>query len=347
LVNAALTLTLGAAGGWVAMLLALPLPWMIGAMLATTVPAALGAPMRVHPKLRTAMVTVLGVMLGSQFTPEILGQLDRWVASLTILLVYVVVSGGLAVAFLRKVCRYDRVTAYFSAMPGGLSEMILIGTAMGGDARVISLSHASRILLVVMTLPFAFQFALDYDTGDRPPAGMPIAEMPGVELAILAAAAVVGYLLARLLRVPAAQVVGPMLVSAAVHLAGISHASPPIELVAASQVVIGAAIGSRFAGVDMRFILRAVAGAAGVTAVLMATTVAFALVLTGLTDAPLSSLVLAYAPGGLAEMSLIALALSIDTAFVATHHIVRIFMVVVLAPMAFRLLGGKARHPKT
>jgi hypothetical protein len=314
-------------------------------MLATTVPAALGAPLRVHPKLRTAMVTVLGVMLGSQFSPAILGELDRWAAGLAVLLLYVVVSGALAVVFLRRVCRYDPVTAYFSAMPGGLSEMIIVGASMGGDSRIIALSHASRVLLVVMTLPFAFQFALDYDTGERPASGVPILELPAAELAILLACAVVGFALARLMRVPAAQVVGPMVVSAAVHFAGLSQASPPIELVAASQVVIGAAIGSRFAGVDLRFILRAVAGAAGVTALLMATTVAFAWLMTRLTDAPLSSLVLAYAPGGLAEMSLIALALSIDTAFVATHHIVRIFMVVVMAPLAFRLLGGRSREP--
>ena len=334
---AAGTLALGAAGGWVATWLSLPLPWMIGAMLVTTPLAALGGPLFVHPKLRTAMVTILGVMLGSQFSPAILDQLDRWAAGLGVLVLYVVVSGALAVVFLRRVCRYDPITAYFSAMPGGLSEMIIVGSAMGGDARIISLSHAARVLLVVMTLPFAFQFALDYDTGDRPAAGVPIAELPTTELAILLACAVLGYALARLMRVPAAQVVGPMVVSAAVHFAGLSQASPPIELVAASQVVIGAAIGSRFAGVDLRFILKAVAGAAGVTAVLLAMTVVFALALAAATEAPLSSLILAYAPGGLAEMSLVALALSVDTAFVATHHIVRIFLVVVLAPAAFRL----------
>ncbi len=46
---------------------------------------------------------------------------------------------------------------------------------------------------------------------------------------------------------------------------------------------------------------------------------------------------LAFAPGGLAEMSLIAIAINADAAFVATHHVVRIFLIVVLAPLAFRL----------
>ena len=50
---------------------------------------------------------------------------------------------------------------------------------------------------------------------------------------------------------------------------------------------------------------------------------------------------LAFAPGGLAEMSLIALALGIDAAYVSSHHVVRIFMIIVAAPLVFRLLGGR------
>ena len=49
--------------------------------------------------------------------------------------------------------------------------------------------------------------------------------------------------------------------------------------------------------------------------------------------------VLALAPGGLAGMSLIALALGIETAFVATHHVARIAMIVIAAPLVFRKLG--------
>ena len=40
----ALALLLGSLGGWAASALGLPLPWMIGAMTATTVAAVAGAP---------------------------------------------------------------------------------------------------------------------------------------------------------------------------------------------------------------------------------------------------------------------------------------------------------------
>ena len=45
------------------------------------------------------------------------------------------------------------------------------------------------------------------------------------------------------------------------------------------------------------------------------------------------AVLLAFAPGGVAEMSLIALALNVEPSFVAFHHIVRIFEIVLLAPI--------------
>jgi membrane AbrB-like protein len=338
-------LTIGTFGGWLAALVGLPLAWMIGAMSATTAAAALGLPIAMPIGFRHFMVTVLGVMLGSGFSPEMLERVGEWALSLAALALYAAAAGGAGLFYFRRICGYDPVTAYFSAMPGGLSEMILVGTEMGGDARVISLTHAARVMLVVLALPFAFQMMIGYDPAARPPAGLPLAEVARADLAVLTACGALGYLLARVLRVPAAAVVGPMILSALVHILGWTSAKPPFELVAAAQVVVGTAIGCRFAGVTTRLLLRTAAAAAGGTAVLLSATLAFAIGLAQVTGLPVVALTLAFSPGGLAEMSLIAIAIGADAAFVATHHVVRIFMIVVFAPLAFRLMrrgrGGR------
>jgi len=342
-----LALAIGVAGGWLAFQLRLPLAWMIGAMIATTAAATLGAPIALPIAFRHAMIAVLGVMLGSGFSPEMLAQLGDWAVSLASLVLYGVAAGGAGLVYFRRVWGYDAVTAYFAAMPGGLTEMTLVGAEMGGDARVISLTHAARVLLVVLALPFAFQLLIGYDPALRRAVGLSLAEMTPADLAILAACGVLGYLLARALRMPAAALVGPLILSAAVHLIGWTAAKPPFELVAAAQLVVGTAIGCRFAGVGFRLLSRTVVAAAGGTVVLFAATVAFALVLAQATGLPAVALMLAFAPGGLAEMSLIAIATGADAAFVATHHVVRIFLIVVLAPLAFRLVKrgrGPDRH---
>lgn len=331
-------LAIGTFGGWIASLAGLPLAWMIGAMSATTAAAALGLPVAMPIGFRHFMVAVLGVMLGSGFSPEMLDRIGDWALSLAMLALYAAAAGGAGLFYFRRICGYDPVTAYFSAMPGGLSEMILVGTEMGGDARIISLTHAARVMLVVLALPFAFQMMIGYDPAARPPAGLPLAEVSGADLAVLTACGALGYTLARALRLPAAAVVGPMILSALVHILGWTSAKPPFELVAAAQVVVGTAIGCRFAGVTARLLLRTAAAAAGGTAVLLSATLAFAFALAQVTGLPVVALTLAFSPGGLAEMSLIAIAIGADAAFVATHHVVRIFMIVVFAPLAFKLM---------
>jgi uncharacterized membrane protein AbrB (regulator of aidB expression) len=71
-------LALGGLGGALAAWAQLPLAWMIGAMLATTAGAMAGLPIAVPTALRNLFVVVLGVMLGSSFTPAILDQLGDW-----------------------------------------------------------------------------------------------------------------------------------------------------------------------------------------------------------------------------------------------------------------------------
>lgn len=331
-----LALAIGTAGGALAYLVNSPLPWMIGAMLAVTAAAIGKLPVALPIKLRNVMVAVIGVMLGSGFRPEMIDKLGEWSISLIALLAYTVIAGALGFAYFRAVARYDRPTAYFAAMPGGLSEMTLVGAQMGGDERIISLTHAARVLLVVLTLPFCFQLLLDYQPENRPPVGPDLDQVSILDWAILGACALLGYFGGKRLRIPASQIVGPMLLSAGVHLAGLTQAAPPALLVAAAQVVIGTALGSRFAGTPLSFLWQPVKGAMILTVILLSTTLGVAWTMHEVTGLSTPLLVLSYAPGGLAEMSLVAIALSFEATFVAFHHIVRIFLVVVLAPFFFR-----------
>jgi hypothetical protein len=333
-------LAFGAVGGAVFAWFNLPLAWMIGAMCATTAAALGGVDVKMPQPLRQLMIAVLGVMLGSAFRPEIVEQAAQWGVSLALLAVYVAVVASLSALYFRLVMGYDATTAYFSAIPGGLNEMIIVGTAMGGDDRSIALTHASRILLVVMIIPFWFRIVEGYEPSPGA-GGTAFAAIPAFDLMVLTLCGVVGFPLARVLRLPAAALVGPMLASAAAHLAGITTLRPPSELIVVAQVVIGAGIGCRFAGVALARVLRAIVAAIGSTVIMLGAGVGFAIALNAMLGLPVEALVLAFAPGGLAEMTLIALALGVDPAFVSTHHVVRIFLVVVLAPLAFRLFAPK------
>lgn len=340
----ALALALGAAGGALFWRLNLPLAWMLGSMCLTTAAAVARVPLRMSVNLRSVMVAVLGVMLGSAFTPDLLSRAGEWAVSLSALVPYLLVATLLSLIYFRRVARYDFATAFYSGVPGGLAQMIVLGTEQGGDTRAISLAHATRILLVVSTIPFWFRLTGDAGTATATMAGRPHLMDVGLEdLGFLAAAAVAGSLLGLRLRLPAATLIGPMIVSAAIHLSGLTASTPPLEAVALAQVVLGTAIGCRFAGTRAITLLHAMVLAVGALVLLITIAVVFALAVGWATGLDFDALLLAYAPGGLAEMSLIALAQDIDPAFVSAHHTLRIALVVLLAPLLFRVIARTSR----
>ncbi len=337
------TLVVGAAGGAIFAWLNLPLAWMLGAMVATTAASLGGARLYVPGPMRSIMIAVIGVLLGASFTPEVVDKAREWPLTIGCLALYLGAVVGALFLYFRRVVGLDAPTAYFSAIPGGLSEMVITGAAMGADDRTIALVHSARVLLVVLTIPFWYRFMTGV-AATPSSMGPSIGAIELSEVAVLGACAVVGTGLGRIVRLPAYRLSGPLLASAAVHATGLSSSAPPWEVVAVAQVVVGSAIGARFAGVPMQRVLGITAVAVVSTVVMLAATVAFALVLAPATGIDWRSIVLAYAPGGLAEMSLIALSLGIETAFVATHHVLRIGLVVVAAPLVFARFGSPGRR---
>lgn len=340
-----LALAIGGAGGYLFSLLRLPLPWMLGPMAFCTVAALFRVPIAPPARIRPYMVMVLGIMLGSGFTPAMLDRVGEWLASLALLLVYIAVTAALALPYFLKVARFDPVTAYFCAMPGGFNEMVMAGTELGGDERRIALIHASRVLLVVFAVPLWLQLSGDLAVINRSALGVGLADATAGGLLLLAACGAVGWPIASKLGLPAAALVGPMLASAALHLTGVTASQPPREIVNLAQLFIGTTVGCRFIGTGTREVLHALAAGTGMTAIMLSVSAGFGLLVAKLAGVPFPVAILAFAPGGLAEMALVGLALGVDTAFIATHHIARIFLVITLALPAFRLLLRRRRRP--
>jgi hypothetical protein len=333
-----MSLGLGAAGGALFAYFRMPLPWMVGAAFATTVAALSGVNLKLVWPLQLVMVAVLGVMLGSAFSPETLKDAFRWLGSFAGVISYVVAVGGCTLFYLYRKKGYDLPTAFFSSAPGGFSDMVILGAEMGADVRIISLIHSARIFFVVLTIPFAFRFFLGYEPSGFGVPGPSIASLTASDIAILTLCAVAGFWVAKLMRLPAPIFTGPILLSAAIHLGGLTDARPPAVLIAVAQVVLGTSIGCRFTGYKLKNILRTMATGAVVAMAMLAAALVFALVLERLTGLPFQALFLALSPGGMPEMSLISLAMNVDIAFVSSHHLGRIFVVVTVAPLTFHFL---------
>lgn len=336
-----MALAIGLTGAILATTVGIPLPWMLGPMAVVMVLAVAGAPVMAPVELRKIVVPILGVMLGSGFHPENFAQGGNWILTLLILPVYLAAAFATSMLFYRRIGGYDPVTAYFSAAPGGVNEMMILGAAAGGDEKRIALAHASRIFLVVTFVVFFYATFLDVQVaGDARPY-VTFAEVDPIDLAILAACAVLGAVIGPRLRLPAPQILGPMVLSGAVHLTGLTDAPPPTFAVYTAQLVMGTVIGCRFVGARPREILRDMSLAAGSSGALLLIALATAYTVTALTGIEIRQTFLTFSPGGLPEMSLLALALNADIAYVATIHVARILIVIAFAPVMFRILRLK------
>ena len=331
-----LTIALGTVGGYLFLLASMPLPWMMGAMLVTTAAALFGVPLGNPGKFRGYMIAIIGLMVGSAFTPDILKQASHWIFSLSALAVYTTVSILLLGWALCRFASFRPAEAFCSAAPGGFAEMIILGGSMGGDERVISLMHSVRVLLTVVLIPFWFRIFHGYVPSGTAAFGS-VAELPVDGALILAACGVFGYYGALKLHIPLHFLIGPMVVCALVHAFGLTSARPPGELVAFAQVVIGVGVGYRFVGTRMSTILSVLKSAILMTVVMLAIAMLFAYGVHLVTGLSQEALILAFAPGGVAEMNVITVTLNIDPVFVATHHLARLALLMVIAPVFLKL----------
>ena len=334
-----LALIIGAAGGVVFHALNLPLPWMLGALLATMVASVANAPVVAPARIRPAVVAVIGVLLGSRFTPDVLEQAGAWIGTVTILMIYVAVVALVVVPFYRFVGKFDWVTAYFAGMPGGLTEMIEIGEASGAKPAPIILAHSLRIVVTIALLAFWFRVVQGHEVGAS--ALKAEGSLSWLDAGMMLASAILGSLLGTWLRFPAPTFLGPLLVSALLHLGGVTESVPPTLLVNVAQVILGTVLGCRFLGISPKTLLPAAALSIGATVLTLILALCAGLAMRGLAGITPDQALLALAPGGLTEMGLIALAIHADVAFVALHHVMRIVFVILLAPLAFRLLMAR------
>lgn len=315
--------------------LMLPLPWLLGPIVACLVAALMKIPMRGLPLINNAMRSILGVAVGATFTVTLVMSMASMWSTLLMVPVMVFLIGLVGVPYFQKLWGFDFATSYYSAMPGGLQDMLLFGEEAGGDVRALSLIHATRVMVIVVALPFILQsyWAVDLST----PPGVPLTTLPASQLVLMLIAGLGGWQIAKAIGLFGASILGPMIFAAALALMGLLEHRPPAEAIWAAQFFIGMTVGAKYTGVTAREVRKDVASALGFCVILLLLSALFVEIIHLFSLATPLEALLAFSPGGQAEMAILALIAGADMAFVIAHHVLRIVTVIVGAPIAARL----------
>jgi len=334
LARLAFVLALGGIVGASARAVHMPLPFVLGPLIATASLGLAGWPVVGVRRLRPGAQFVVGSAIGVQFTHAIVRKL---VLLLPLILgsavLSIVVCAG-ASAFLIVAAGLDRKTAFFATAPAGAAEMANIAARYGGEPEPIMVAQTIRVVLTVMAAPFlVIHFA---NEGPVHPVDQ-AAVMAWSSLALLVPVAGIGGFVLSRTTFPNGWFMGPLLAGAIVGIAGLVEGRMPDILVNVSQVVIGCSLGAQFRREFVTrllgMVLASTASIVLVLAVMASAAIACALAL-GL---PVATLALAVAPAGTAEMTLTGKVLGLDAALISGFHTARIIMVMLLVVPVFRL----------
>jgi membrane AbrB-like protein len=320
--------------------LSLPLPWLLGPIIACLFAALAGVPMQGIKLLNDGMRTVLGVAVGATFTTTLIVSMAGMWPTLLLIPVMTGCIGLLGVPYFQRVWKFDFATSYYATMPGGLQDMLAFGEEAGANVRSLSLIHATRVLVIVVAVPILLHSIWGADLSNPP--GAPASTIAPSQMLIMVFCALAGWRIAKMVGMFGASILGPLILAAIAALLGILQHRPPAEAIWMAQFFIGMGVGVKYVGITMAEVRRDMVAGVGFCGILIVLTLVFVEVIYNLGLAPGMEVLLAFAPGGQAELTVLALIVGADMAFVIAHHVLRIFIVILGAPLFARLFKTPA-----
>ena len=353
LTRVVLTLLVALAAAQLCAWLHTPIPWMLGPLLATAVASVLGAPTRSAALLRNGGQWVIGAALGLYFTPQVSALVSSLWWAIVLAVLWALALGGLFGLWLQRQHAAElahlppgawRATSYFASAIGGASEMTLLAERHGARTDLVAAAHSVRLVIVVVSVPFAMQWAqhhwgLQVDARLLP--GTQVAHWPGLLWLALATAG--GAMLMTWLKRTNPWFMGALLASMVLTLSGVNWSAVPTGLSNAAQLVIGVSLGVRFRREFVHTAPRWLASAATGTVAMMALSLGFGLLLASATGLHPATLILGTSPGGIAEMAITAKVLQLGVPVVTAFQVCRLVAVLILVGPIFQWLDRRKK----
>jgi membrane AbrB-like protein len=322
-----LTVACAALGGGLAYAVSVPLPWVLGAMGGTAAVMLAGHGARQPMELRRIAQITIGCALGLTFTQDVIAEvasLGGWMVGGA---VFSVLLTMLFAPLIQRLARMDGATAVYSVAVGASAEMALQAQRAGANGAQVASAHAIRIILVVSLASVVAHYTGEGAAGNYLTSTTPVLPWHMAAL-LLVAAPLCGYLANRA-RVPNAWLLGPLVMTAAIAATGLTARMFPAALIAA-QVLIGWSLGQHMTREFFIKSPRVLVSAALVTLCMLTLCVLMAWAVSRGGSFTMLTAFLGVAPGGTAEMAIIAKNFGIGAPIVTAFHFFRVVTMVTL-----------------
>jgi membrane AbrB-like protein len=340
-------------GGFIFSCFRVPIPWLLGSLTIACLVSTIGfkwgnfqETIEIHSLWRQMGQTILGIELGQNFHLSIIRVFENHFMIIFITLLSTIAISILSGIVLWRFTSANIMTSLFSSTPGGVSTMPSIAEEAGANALVVSIIQTLRILLVVGVIPILVSSIHPSSSIIKPGIHQSYFNFNALLwTGCLIIGACAGALILKKLKMPSPWLIGSILGVIFVQLIGTLNfgdrlfAYWPHQLTIFAQVLIGTSIGSRIRS-DMFKGLGQIIFVSFVNILsLVFLTIMISFGISEVTHIPLITCILAFAPGGIAEMSTTAIALHADSTFVLAVQFIRLIMILILLPTLFRFIN--------
>ncbi|SKX56528.1 membrane protein AbrB duplication [Mycobacteroides abscessus subsp. abscessus] len=300
-----------------------------------TKPDATDPPMVPRAAMLAAQGTV-GVYIGTMADPTTISGLgSAWLPVLVVGLgtLALSVAGGALLGLHRE---GDALTGSLALVAGGASGLVALTRDLGGDERVVAVVQYVRVALVTSTIPLVASLVF-HASSSNVVVARPTWTEQAAGVALLAICIGVGLPLGKLIHLPAAGLLGPMALATAAELTGIAgDAAVPSVLLAVAYAVIGWQAGLGFTLPQLRAIGRILPAAVVLILAIGVGCALLGVLLSWWTGESMFDCYLATTPGGIYAVLAAATAAGSNVAFVVAAQILRVLLMLFVAPFAAR-----------
>ena len=251
----------GFIGGTGAFFIGAPMPYMLGGIFGAacfvlwyerggrTLP-------QVTRWVRLVFMSMIGAMIGSRFSPDILALLPQFWISGLMLLPFILIAHAGGYAIMRWGGKYDSRDAYFASLPGGIIDSVVLAEKAGADLRIVTAQHFTRIILVVTSVPLLFLFVKGEVVGSLAGETLATSSYAVSDVALILGIAAVGLAGGLLVRLPVAHMMGQLILALVLTVSGTVAIEVPPWMGHLAQFMVGTALGSQFTGMSRKLLAR-------------------------------------------------------------------------------------------
>ena len=320
----------------VADFLNIPLAWMIGPMIATSLIALKGVQV-IMPKLAlSSILIILGLHIGNYIDQNLINQMINWIWTTIIMFFDIIVSILIVSKYLQKFSDYKEKTSIFSAAPGALGPLMILAEYEKSDLSQVATAHLIRLIIIITLFPFIIVSLYPADTIELEK--FDYMSQNHWELILLILVSLVFIFFFDKAKVPAALLSGTLVASGILQIFDIASYKLPDASINFCLLILGASVGCRFANKTFKEVANNSFHGLVATILLVLLGLIAAYIATFFVDNNFLSLILSFCPGGIYEVAVIAIAFDLEPDFVAFHHIIRLLFILFVVPVILRLI---------